>query len=352
MQHPTSTAAAARELSVGVAALSNSTLDLVFGVVAFDPITGCSGKCDSAAYQHGVQRWVHSIREHTERAQTEIALFTGQDKGSVVGDAKIARVLAEEGVRVLEGNFYDSDDRVAHSNRNTYIYCVMRNRWFVIRDYLRRHVHRYRYVLMTDVRDVVLQANPFQWTPHADLAIGGSFDLSRSVILSGEGSGKVRTLRQSKKGMSRTLQCARGSTDVQRASLLDTDPLNAGVTVGGAIALLNFSSALATLIAHVTTTDCLAVKDCTDQGLYNVLAYVHWADLLPHTNRLALPNEAAFSYTLGHKQQPPLVDLDGRLHNRYGGVPPVVHQFAKGAAGRALRSSRFHSIFLRRMRPR
>ena len=88
-------------------------------------------------------------------------------------------------------------DRVAHKERARYVRCVMRNRWFVIRDHLRMHAHRYRFILMADVRDVLFQANPFAWAPHIDAVSGeGSvsgldrpFDLHRSVILSGEGSG-------------------------------------------------------------------------------------------------------------------------------------------------------------------
>ena len=38
--------------------------------------------------------------------------------------------------------------------------------------------------------------------------------------------------------------------------------------IGGARAFLNFSAALASLIARVTTSECLAVKDCTDQGAH------------------------------------------------------------------------------------
>jgi hypothetical protein len=113
------------------------------------------------------------------------------------------------------------------------------------------------------------------------------------------------------------------------------------VTLGGALAFLNFSTALTRVLSEVTTTACLAVKDCTDQGIYNLLAYVHWNSLLPHTQRFIAPIELAFSYTLGHKLRPPRVDASGRVLNEYDGVPPVVHQFAKGQAGKALRRTPF-----------
>ena len=125
--------------------------------------------------------------------------------------------------------------------------------------------------------------------------------------------------------------------------LLATEPLNAGVTLGGARAFANFSAALAALISRVTTAECLSVKDCTDQGLYNLLVYAHWADYLPHTRKLVLPMERAFSYTLGHKPRAPAVDSDGRVRNDHGDVPPLLHQFAKGRAGLTLsrKSPRF-----------
>ena len=136
-----------------------------------------------------------------------------------------------------------------------------------------------------------------------------------------------------------TLLCALA----QRELLLDTEPLNAGVTVGGAEAFYNFSVAMSSVIKRVTTIACLDVKDCTDQGLYNLLVYAYWARYLPHTRKLVLPMEQALSYTLGHKRRCCDVDNSGRILNDGGNVPPVVHQFAKGSAGRALPRTRFWS---------
>jgi hypothetical protein len=168
--------------------------DLVFGIVAFDPVTGCSGKCKPEAYRVGVRQWVNSVRRSTQRDRTEVALFTGKGPGNLVRDTVLARVLRRSSVRVLEGDFDDSNERVAHREPSRHVHCVMRNRWFVIRDHLRSHAHRYRFVLMTDVRDVLLQGDPFQWRPD-ELQRAGSerFDLTRTVVLSGEGSGATST---------------------------------------------------------------------------------------------------------------------------------------------------------------
>jgi hypothetical protein len=225
-------------------------VDFVFGVVAFDSDHGCQGKCVRADFDQGVRQWVSSVRRHTDLAHTEVAIFTGERRGNVVtGNTALADELRKAHVHVIEGDFGDAPSRVAHRERSKYVHCVMRNRWFVIRDHLRRHHSRYRHVLMADVRDAILQANPFGWTPqsvpsertrpgaqgaspwaatHAGTGAGtGGFDLSQSIVMSGEGSGKVRTLKASRKGLPRTIQCAANVSEETKSYLLTTDPLNA-----------------------------------------------------------------------------------------------------------------------------
>ena len=329
--------------------------DLVFGVVAFDPRVGCGTACVGGKYGEAVRRWAYAVRQHTNAATTDVAIFTGSRRGSIVhGDPELKAALRKASVRLIEADFFDSSDRVAHRDASRHMWCVVRNRWFVIREFLRGHAPEFRSILMTDIRDALLQADPFAWRPsgHAQQTAESQFSgewLRRSIVFSGEGSGSVRTLRQSKKGAPRTLQCARDSSRLDRAALLDTDPLNAGVTLGGAEAFLNFSAALSGLIAHVTTAACLDVKDCTDQGLYNLLVYTNaWAERLPHTRRVVLPIERALSYTLGHKKRAVTVDAEGRVRNDHGEIPPVVHQFGKGFAGKMLKRNAAFGAMLTR----
>ena len=324
--------------------------DFVFGVLALDPKRGCDASCIKAGFPESISRWARSVRKHTVAATTDIAIFTGEGRGSIGNlphgihtQLELDSVLRDTRVRILHGDFADNDSRVAHSDASRFMHCVVRNRWFVIRDYLRKHGHKYRSVLMMDIRDALVQADPFAWTPHAHR---DAFSLHDAIVFSGEGSGSVRTLRQSRKGVPRTLQCARDAREEQKRRLLDTDPLNAGVTLGGASAFLNFSTALSALIARVTTPRCLDVKDCTDQGLYNLLVYTHWDAYLPYTRRIILPIERAPSYTLGHRKGDLHVDADGRIRNDVGQLPPVVHQFAKGSAGKALRRDVRFTAFL------
>ena len=109
------------------------------------------------------------------------------------------------------------------------------------------------------------------------------------------------------------------------------------------------STALAALISRVTTPECLNVKDCTDQGLYNLLVYAHWDHYLPHTARLVLPIERSPSYTIGHKKRGIDVDETGRVRNEANMVPPVIHQFGKGFAGKALRRNAAFAGLLKRL---
>ena len=67
---------------------------------------------------------------------------------------------------------------------------------------------------------------------------------------------------------------------------------------------------------------------------------------LPHARRVMLPMERALSYTLGHKKGCCELDRHGHVLNARGGVPAVVHQYNKGAAGRALQNTKFFSKYL------
>ena len=95
----------------------------------------------------------------------------------------------------------------------------------------------------------------------------------------------------------------------------------------------------------MTTEECLATKDCTDQGLYNLLTYQFWPEYLPHTRRVLLPMERALSYTLGHKAGCCRLDARSAVLNDHGEPPAVVHQYNKGAAGRALQKTTFLARF-------
>ena len=163
--------------------------DLIFGVVAFSP-ANCAGnvhknvrkKCDRSAYNEGVHRWVRSVRMATDASRTDVLLFTGRGQGSLLADAKVSAWLAAADVQVVEAkretsnetrrallgpckhmfltrflhapivattrqqvveaDYEDTASRVGHGDASRFVWCVMRNRWFVISRHLEPIVHR------------------------------------------------------------------------------------------------------------------------------------------------------------------------------------------------------------------
>ena len=78
--------------------MSERRTDFIFGIVAFDPRVGCVANC--AAHREGVRRWSTSIRRHTRAASVDVALFTGEGRGSIAASAATAHVLRRAEVRV------------------------------------------------------------------------------------------------------------------------------------------------------------------------------------------------------------------------------------------------------------
>ena len=124
------------------------------------------------------------------------------------------------------------------------------------------------------------------------------------------------------------------------------------MTLGGAAAFRNFSRAMAAVIQRTTSAACVGIKDCTDQGLYNLLVYQYWGEYLPHARRVLLPTERALSYTLGHVTPCCRVAPDGTVLAKSGEAPPILHQFTKAEAGRKLLSdARFRKRYIGRGEP-
>ena len=79
--------------------------DFVFGVLALDPQRGCDGACTKAAYPDSIRRWAHAIRRHTNAASTDVAIFTGEGRGSIANlgpqSVQLASTLQDARVRIL-----------------------------------------------------------------------------------------------------------------------------------------------------------------------------------------------------------------------------------------------------------
>ena len=99
--------------------------------------------------------------------------------------------------------------------------------------------------------------------------------------------------------------------------------------LGGAAAFRNFSRAMAADPAD-DVGGVRQIKDCTDQGLYNLLVYQYWASTC--TRGVLLPIERALSYTLGHVTPCRRVAPDGTVLAEWRGAadPPSVHQGGGG----------------------
>ena len=323
--------------------------DLVIGVLVSNP-DGCyrgggtnGSSCDMRPVFDGALRWAYSVRRHTA-PDTQIVLLTERSSFKAV-QSFARRLEAQLGVQLVQGDFMDNAERVEHDGTggSRFVWCPMRNRWFVIRDFLRQRMisrqPEYRHVLMSDVRDVIVQRDPFA---NASLLAG-------TVIFSGEG----RTLRHSRKGLPRTVTCARelGADPDTLKWLQTTEPMNAGVTLAGGRAYRQFVEAFTLLLTKVTTPPCLAVRDCTDQGPYNLLAHWLWnaSEHLAHTRRLLLPIERALSYTVSKVRGCCRLDeASGRVLNGEGVAPALIHQYSLGSSAKALSlSSRFGEAHLR-----
>ena len=105
-------------------------LDLVFGVVAFRPDSGCTqskhaGKqCDRSPYYLGLRRWVRSVRMQLPPERADVLVFTGAGKGSLASDEPTALWLRQQGVRLVEAEYADSAARVARTAVDTPVYVL------------------------------------------------------------------------------------------------------------------------------------------------------------------------------------------------------------------------------------
>ena len=180
---------------------------------------------------------------------------------------------------------------------------IFNYRHFLYYDYLLKHPVEFENVLLTDVRDVVFQKDPF------DPAIGGRLHVAmenknipigecyytRSWLLAGYGPPVLERLHESE------LSCA-------------------GTTLGPAPLIIRY---LELMLAQV-----VAMKDaydCADQAAHNLL--LHDGSLEPVTR---LYNFEGPILTVGTE---PAYRLDdrGRLLNRDGSVIALVHQYDRHA---------------------
>jgi hypothetical protein len=176
------------------------------------------------------------------------------------------------------------------------------SRYFLYRRFV--EAHRHERILISDVRDVVFQDDPFRHLPLAGLAVG----LEAPRLTIGGEYWNARWLRR-----------AYGEAALQRFA--DKPVSCSGVTYGDREAMLGYLRAmtgeLAALQRGATSTSAI------DQGVHN---YLLWAGRLGSPATLA-PLGSTLA-TVGMLEEDRLrLDAAGRLLNEDGSVPSIVHQY-------------------------
>lgn len=146
------------------------------------------------------------------------------------------------------------------------IHFLYRDRHLAFRNYLNDHGHKYKYVLVTDSRDVMFQANPFDWIPEWKARftnIKGKLQfLDHFVILTAEG------FKIEKSGFA-CIEHFEFQRDVPRPYLKEDKNrwvINGGVAMGTPQAMMNFHFLVWSLTLKT-------IGRCTDQATINWLMY-------------------------------------------------------------------------------
>ena len=178
------------------------------------------------------------------------------------------------------------------------------SRFFSYLAYLEAHSQEFSHVLLTDVRDVIFQADPFAHAPAAGLVL--ALETQGATLL-------AQTTN------SRWLDYAYGRG--RWMAFGDRRVSCAGTTLGTAPAIREYLTRMSAEIIRLTPR--LVGQDGLDQGVHNFL--LNMGQLPP--SRLSENGHGTFA-TL-HGEDPARFRRDDRLRliNDDGSVIPVVHQF-------------------------
>jgi len=174
-------------------------------------------------------------------------------------------------------------------------------RYFLYRDYLRAQSNLPARILLTDVRDVVFQSDPFAH-PFAEGLTCAMEDRRMTIGTCPHNSRWVR-LHLGEEALAR---------------VADRPILCSGTTVGGPGAVLAYLDALTSAMAPFAGGERMAGFD---QGVHNVL--VHTGAM----GRVDLTDNAGPILTLGYTEGEPRLDADGFVLNESGERAAIVHQY-------------------------
>jgi hypothetical protein len=183
---------------------------------------------------------------------------------------------------------------LAHLPYNAY-------RYFLYLNFLRNSPERFERILLTDVRDVVFQSDPFAFPWPEGLSVG----MEDTRMRIGGCEHMVRWL-------------ARHPLGTDGSELYDQPISCSGITVGDHDAVVCYLDALTGLLLPFTPGPRMAGYD---QGVHNRL--LHSGALDPVTRH----DNSGPILTLGYKQEVPFQDENGDVLNETGEPAHIVHQY-------------------------
>lgn len=171
-------------------------------------------------------------------------------------------------------------------------------RHFLYYDYLLRNQHKFNHVLLTDVRDVLFQRDPF------------GFEIKEKIYVA------VENIAEKIGQNSCTAQWIKKGYSVDILSLVkDKEVICAGTILAPANLMVFYLKRL--------IEEFFSVKNaykCADQAMHNVLIHTNQIQVHPFYNFngpfLTLDTERNYC-----------LDSDGHLVNRNGDVIPIIHQY-------------------------
>jgi hypothetical protein len=200
-------------------------------------------------------------------------------------------LIGAQGIRTTG---FERPPELAHLPYNAY-------RYFLYLDFLRNSAERFERILLTDVRDVVFQGDPFAYPWPKGLSVG----IEDRGMRIGGCEHMVRWLAGHPLG-----------TD---GSELYDQPIScSGITVGDHIAMVRYLEDLTGLLLPFNPGPRMAGYD---QGVHNRL--LHSGRLDPVTRH----DNSGPILTLGYKQEVPPLDENGDILNDAGQPAHIVHQY-------------------------
>lgn len=206
----------------------------------------------------------------------------------------VARYLASRRIDVVRVFQTRSFSRSVHARR-----------YAVYRDYLRARAARYDQVMLSDVRDVVFQRNPFDGVAGA----GCHFYLE---------SGS-RTIGQDPTNSRWTRGCL---TPDEAMALASRRISCSGITIGGSAAMLAYLDEMAARVGATPQRVYRAIGHGYDQAIHNCLVHLE-----PAIDGVVVENNGHIATMALEPRALYRLDAEGRIRDRDDRVFAICHQY-------------------------